>query len=192
MFDLFRRRDRNVRILMAGLMLVMAASMLTYLVPNYNTGSGNSDIVLAEIGSETLTLPEVQRLIQNTVRGRQLPPEILPTYVPQMVDQMITERAMLLEAKRLGMEVSDADVAEFIRQTAPGLFQNGQFVGKDTYAAMLQQNDMTIEQFEADIRRQVMITRLRNIAIEGTIVTPAEIETQYRKKNEKIRVEWVK
>jgi peptidyl-prolyl cis-trans isomerase D len=97
-----------------------------------------------------------------------------------------------MEAKRLGYEVSDADVAEFIRQTAPGLFQNGQFVGKDQYAAMLAQNDMTIEQFENDIRRQVLISRLRTVAVEGTIVTPAEIEQNYRKKNEKIRLEWVK
>jgi peptidyl-prolyl cis-trans isomerase D len=192
MFDLFRSRDKAVRILLGAMLLLVALSMLTYLVPNYNTGGSAGDIVVAEIGGEVITMPEVQRIVQKTVRSRQLPPEILPNYVPQMIDGMITERAMVLEAKRLGYEVSDADVADFIRQTAPGLFQNGQFVGKDAYAAMLAQNDLTIEQFESDIRRQVMISRLRSIAMEGTIVTPLEIEQQYRKKNEKIRVEWVK
>jgi peptidyl-prolyl cis-trans isomerase D len=192
MFDLFRSRDKAVRILLGAMLLLVALSMLTYLVPNYNTGGGTSDTVIAEVGGDAITLQEVQHLVQNTVRSRQLPPEILPNYVPQMIDGLITERALVYEAKRLGYEVSDADVADFIRQTAPGLFQNGQFVGKDAYAAMLAQNDMTIEQFENDIRRQVLITRLRNIAVEGTIVTPAEIEQAYRKKNEKIRVEWVK
>jgi peptidyl-prolyl cis-trans isomerase D len=193
MFDLFRSRDKAVRILLGAMLLLVALSMLTYLVPNYNTGSsGATGTIIAEVGGEAITLQEVQHLVQNTVRSRQLPPEILPNYVPQMIDNMITERAMVYEAKRLGYEVSDADVADFIRQTAPGLFQNGQFVGKDAYAAMLAQNDMTIEQFENDIRRQVLITRLRNIAIEGTIVTPTEIEQQFRRKNEKIRVEWVK
>ncbi|HJZ95414.1 MAG TPA: peptidylprolyl isomerase [Candidatus Solibacter sp.] len=192
MFDLFRRRDRNVRIFMGVLMFVMAASMLAYLIPSYGGGSSANDIVIAEIGGDKLTLPEVQKLVQNTVRQRQLPTEILGTYVPQMVDQMITERALVLEAKRLGYEVSDADVADFIRQTAPGLFQNGQFVGKEQYAAMLAQSDMTIEQFESDLRRQIALQRLRNIAMEGTIVTQPEIEAAYRKKNEKVRVEWVK
>jgi peptidyl-prolyl cis-trans isomerase D len=193
MFDLFRSREKSVRILLGALLLIVALSMLTYLIPNYNSGAGGaSDSVIAEIGGDKITLQEVQRLVQNTVRSRQLPPEILPNYVPQMIDGMITERAMLYEAKRLGYEVSDADVAEFIRQTAPGLFQGGQFVGKEAYAAMLAQNDLTIDQFENDLRRQVLITRLRNVAMEGTIVTPAEIEQAFRRKNEKIRVDWVK
>jgi peptidyl-prolyl cis-trans isomerase D len=192
MFDLFRSREKSVRILLGALLLLVGLSMLTYLVPGYGTGGSASDTVIAEIGGEAITVPEVQHLVQSTVRSRQLPAEILPNYVPTMIDGMITERALVLEAKRLGYEVSDADVAEFIRQTAPGLFQNGQFVGKDAYAAMLAQNDMTIEQFENDIRRQVLLNRLRTIAVEGTIVTPAEIEAAYRKKNEKIRVEWVK
>jgi len=192
MFDLFRSRDKAVRILLGAMLLLVGFSMLTYLIPNYGQGSSSSDTVIAEVGGDVITLQEVQHLVQSTMRNRQLPAEILPNYVPQMIDGMITERALVMEAKRLGYEVSDADVAEFIRQTAPGLFQNGQFVGKDQYAAMLAQNDMTIEQFENDIRRQVLISRLRTVAVEGTIVTPAEIEQNYRKKNEKIRLEWVK
>jgi peptidyl-prolyl cis-trans isomerase D len=192
MFDLFRSRDKAVRIMLGGMLLLVALSMLTYLVPNYNTGSAASDVVIAEIGKETITLPDVQRLVQNTMKGRQLPAEILPNYVPQMIDQMITERALVLEAERIGLEVSDADVATTIRQLVPALFQDGRFVGKEAYAAMLAQEGLTIDQFEADLKRQVLVTRLRNIAMEGTVVTNAEIEAQFKKKNEKIKVEWVK
>ena len=167
--------------------------MLTYLVPNYNNGSSSgSDTVIAEIGKDTITLAETQRLIQATVRGRQLPVEILPTYIPQMVDQMVTERAMAMEAERLGLQVSDAEMAEAIRQMVPSLFPDGKFVGKEAYAAMLAQQNMTIDQFESDLKRQVMVTRLRDIAMEGTIVTQAEIEAAFRKKNEKIKVEFVR
>ena len=97
-----------------------------------------------------------------------------------------------MEAERLGLQVSDADVAESIRQMVPSLFPDGKFVGKDAYAAMLAQQNMTIDQFESDLKRQVMITRLRDIALEGTIVTQAEIEAAFRKKNEKIKVEFVR
>ncbi len=192
MFDLFRSRDKMVRILLGALLGVVALSMLTYLVPNYSNGSSSSDMVVAEIGKDTITLPEMQRVIQATIRGRQLPTEILPTYIPQMVDQMVTERAMAMEAERLGYQVSDADVADSIRQMVPSLFPDGKFVGKETYAAMLAQQNMTIDQFEADLKRQVAISRFRDIAMEGTIVTPAEIEAAYRKKNDKIKVEWVR
>ena len=193
MFDLFRSREKSVRILLGALLLLVALSMLTYLVPNYNTGTNTSDMIVAEIGkNDVITLPEVQRLIQNTVRGRQLPPEVLPNYVPTMVDQMVTERALAYEAERLGFQVTDADLADTIRQSAPGLFQGGKFVGRDAYASMLAQQNITIAEFESDLRRQILITRLREVAIEGTIVTPLEIEQAYRKNNEKIKLEYVK
>jgi peptidyl-prolyl cis-trans isomerase D len=193
MFDLFRSREKSVRILLGALLLLVALSMLTYLVPNYNTGANSSDTIVAEVGKDdVITLVEVQRLIQNTVKGRQLPPEVLPNYLPTMVNQMVTERALAYEATRLGFQVTDADLADTIRQSAPGLFQDGRFVGKDAYASMLAQQGVTIAEFEADLRRQILITRLRDVAMEGTIVTPLEIEQAYRKKNEKIKIEFVK
>ena len=91
MFDLFRSRDKMVRILLGALLGVVALSMLTYLVPSYNTGSSSSDVVVAEIGKDTITLPEMQRAIQATIRGRQLPTEILPTYIPQMVANIASD-----------------------------------------------------------------------------------------------------
>ena len=193
MFDLFRSRDKAVRILLGGLLLLVAFSMLTYLVPNYNNGSSSgSDQVIAEIGKDTITLAETQRLIQATIRARQLPVDILPTYIPQMVDQMVTTRAMAMEAERLGLQVSDAEMAEAIRQMVPSLFPDGKFVGKEAYAGMLAQQNMTIEQFESDLKRDVMVTRLRDIAMEGTIVTQAEIEAAFRKKNDKLKIEFVR
>ena len=192
MFDLFRSRDKLVRIFLGALLLIVAASMLMYLVPNYNTGTTSSDTIIAEIGSDAITLAETQRVIQSTIRGRQLPMEILPNYIPQMVDQMVTERAMVFEAERLGLQVSDADVADSIRQMVPSLFPDGKFVGKEAYAGMLAQQNMTIDQFESDLKRQVLLTRLRDIAMEGTIVTQPEIEAAFRKKNEKIKVQFVR
>ncbi|MBV9742343.1 MAG: peptidylprolyl isomerase, partial [Acidobacteriia bacterium] len=137
------------------------------------------------------TTTDVQKVVEGSQRNRQLPPEILPAYVPQMVDDMVTERAMAYEAERLGYRVTDQDVRDSIKQMVPSLFPNGTFVGKEAYANMLAQQGVSIPQFESDLRRQILITRLRNIAVEGTVVTPAEIEQEFRKKNEKIKVEWV-
>ena len=86
----------------------------------------------------------------------------------------------------------NAEMADAIRQMVPSLFPDGKFVGKEAYAGMLAQQNMTIDQFESDLRRQVAITRLRDIALEGIVVTQAEIEAAFRKKNEKIKVEFVR
>jgi peptidyl-prolyl cis-trans isomerase D len=192
MFDLFRSRDKAVRYLLTALLVVVGFSMLTYLIPSYGTGGSTNDVVVAEIGKDTITLPEIQRIVQNTMRGRQMPAEILPTYVPQMVDSLINERALAYEAERLGFEVTEDQIADAIRNYVPNLFQDGKFLGKDAYASLLAQQNMTIPEFEGEMRRQLLITRLRDVALEGTIVTPQEIEQEFKKKNEKIKVEYVK
>jgi peptidyl-prolyl cis-trans isomerase D len=192
MFDLFRSRDKAMRIMLGVMGGLLGLSMLTYLIPNYSSGGSSNDFVVAEVGKDPITLQEVQQLVQSSMRGRQIPPEILPTYVPQLVDNMISERAMQYEAERLGFEVTDAQIADAIKQYVPNLFQDGRFVGKEAYAALLSQQNMTIPEFEQNVRRQLLITRLRNVALEGTVVTPQEIEQEYKKKNEKIKIEYVK
>ncbi|MGA2145072.1 MAG: peptidylprolyl isomerase [Bryobacteraceae bacterium] len=192
MFDLFRSREKSVRILLGALLLLVALSMLTYLVPNYNNGSNPSDVVVADVGDETVTLTDVQQSLQGALRGKQLPPELLGTYVPQMVDQLVTAKALAYEARKLGFAVSDSDLRAYIQQVAPGLFPDGKFVGRDAYAAMLAQNNLTIPQFEETARRDILVARLKEVAVEGTIVTPAEIEQAFQEKFERANVQYVK
>jgi peptidyl-prolyl cis-trans isomerase D len=193
MFDLFRSRDKVVRIMLGGMLLLVALSMLTYLIPSYNSGGGSaSDVVVAQIGKDTLTLPEVQQVIQMSMRGRQMPPEIMSFQVPRIVDNLVTERALAFEAQRLGFKISDQELAAAIRQTLPQLFQDGKFAGKEAYAAMLGQQNITIQQFESDMQRQLLVTKMRDIALEGTVVTPQEIDQEYKRRNEKVRIQYVK
>ena len=176
----------------ADCFFVVALSMLTYLVPSYNMGGGGSDQVVAQIGKDAITVPDVQQVVQMNMRGRQMPAELMPHYVPQFINSMVTERAMAYEAKRLGFKVSDEDLANGIRQTIPQLFQDGKFAGKDAYASVLAQQNMTIPQFEEDMARQMLVTKLRNVAMEGTVVTPQEIEQEYKHRNDKVKIQYVK
>ncbi len=192
MFDLFRSRDKAVRLVLGGLLLLVALSMLTYLVPNYETAT-TGNFVVASVGGQDIHADEVDHIIQSAMRGRQLPPDMLPIYVPQMIDDIISQRAMEYEARRLGFQVTDAQLRTTIQQMVPSLFPDGRFVGKDQYAAMLaQQGNLTIDQFENDVRRQILITRLQDVAVEGSIVTPLEIENAYKQKYERIKIEYVK
>jgi peptidyl-prolyl cis-trans isomerase D len=147
---------------------------------------------VADVGDETVTLTDVQRAIQNAVRGKQLPSELLGTYVPQIVDQMVTEKSLAYEARKLGFVASDSDIRATIQQMAPSLFPDGKFVGKDAYAAMLGEQGLTIPQFEDSVRRDILISRLREVAVEGTIVTPAEVEQAFKDKFAKANIQYVK
>jgi peptidyl-prolyl cis-trans isomerase D len=193
MFDLFRSREKGMRIMLGVMGGMLGLSMLTYLIPNYNSGGGSSsDFVVAEVGKQPITIQEVQQILNSAMRGRQVPPELLPSYVPQVVENMITEHALEYEAERLGFEVTDSQMVDAIKQYVPNLFQDGRFVGKEAYAALLAQQNLSIPEFERTIRRQLLITRLRDVALEGTVVTPQEIEQEYKRKNEKVKVEFAK
>lgn len=191
MFDLFRSRDKIVRVMLGALLVVVALSMLTYLIPSYG-GGGAGDTVVAEIGKDTLSLPEVHKALQANLRGRQVPPDMIPHMVPQIIDSLITERAIAFEAQRLGFQVDDTDIANTIRNMIPQLFPDGKFVGKEAYAGMLAQQNMTIPEFEAEIARGILVNRLRDLVLQGVIITPAEIEQEYRRRNEKAKIEYVK
>ncbi len=193
MFDLFRRRDRAVRIVLGGILVVVSLSMLTYLIPSFsNVSNDPSDMVVAEIGKDRLTAPEVQAEIQRSMRGGQIPQSVLSSYIPQMVDELVLQRALAYEADRLGFQVTDAEVTDTIQQLIPNLFQDGKFLGKDAYAAVLAQQNLTIPEFEENLRRQMLIQRLLSVAQAGVVITNAEIEREYQRKNEKVQVEWVK
>src|SRR5215470_4614067 len=147
MFDLFRSREKSVRILLGGLLVIVAISMLTYLIPNYDTGAAANQSSIAEVNGEPVTVQEVRKVIENQMRGKQLPAELIPNFVPQIVDQLVTERALAYQAQKLGYQVTDAQLADAIREYVPQLFQDGKFVGKDVYAGFLQQQGLTIPEF---------------------------------------------
>lgn len=191
MFDLFNSQKAK-KYLMGGILVLVSASMLLYLVPNYNTGSGVNDVVVAKIGNTEITEAEARRLIQAQTRGQKIPAEVIPNYVPQIIDQMVSDRAMEYEARKLGLQVSDQDVADYLRENYAGLFQDGKFVGKEVYAAMLARDGVTIDEFETELKRTMLVGKLHEVAIEGSIVTPAEIEQEYHKKNDEIQLQYVK
>lgn len=191
MFDLFRSRAKAVRYLLGALLVLVALSMVITLIPGFGGSGPADDPVVAVIGDEDLTVREVQLNIQAALRGRTIPPELVATYVPQYINQMIAERALAYQARRLGFEVTEADLAQAIQSMFPQMFQDGKFVGRDAYQTFLSQQNMSIAEFESNVRKQMLLTRLRNIVLEGVLVTPGEIEAEFRNKSEQIQVDYV-
>jgi peptidyl-prolyl cis-trans isomerase D len=190
MFDLFRSRDKAVRYLLGAVLGIVALSMVVTLIPGYGTPTSAPDQVVAEIGKEQLTVRQVQQQIQNLTRNRQVPQEMVQHYVPQLIDQMITERAVAYQAERLGFRVTDKDVARAIRSMLTQLFPTGEF-DKNVYSRFLAQQGLTITEFEHNVRTNLLLMQLQNVALEGTIVAPAEVEREYHRKNDKVKLEYV-
>ena len=113
--------------------------------------------------------------------------------VPQQVlQQMIQEKAELAEAERAGITVSDAEVrAQII--AIPGLQENGQFIGEQRYRALLAQQTppMTPADFEQSVRESLMLDKFRAGLTEWMTVSDAELEREYKRRNEKVTLDVV-
>jgi len=193
MFDLFRSRDKAVRIFLTALLSLVALSMVAYLIPGYGgSDTSSTDTVVADVGDGKVTTRDVQLAIRAATRQRQMPPEMMTHMVPQIIDQMINEKAMIYEASRMGMRVTEADTAKAIREAMPQMFPDGKFVGREAYAAMLAQQDMTIPDFEHYMSEQLLLNRFRSVVLESTVVSKADIEQEFRLRNEKSAIEYVK
>ncbi len=191
MFDLFRSRTKAIRYLLGALLLLVALSMVITLIPGFGSGGAGSEQIIAEIGKDVLTAREVQLNIQAALRSKTIPPDMAQHYVPDYVNRMITERAVAYQAARMGFEVTEAELALSIQSMMPQLFQDGKFAGREAYAAFLAQQNLSIPEFESNVRKQMLLNRLRNIVLEGVVVTPLEVEREYRRRSEKIKIDYV-
>jgi peptidyl-prolyl cis-trans isomerase D len=165
--------------------------MVAYLIPGGpgTPGMTGNDTVIAEVGDEQITMMEVQRTLQGALRGKQFPPEMLQNYVPTLVDQMIAERAVAYQAGRMGFTITEEELGNALRSMLGNLLQGG--FDKDRYAAFLAQQNLTVADFESNVRKQMLLTKLRNIVLEGVVVTPDEIEAEFRRRNEKVKLDYI-
>jgi peptidyl-prolyl cis-trans isomerase D len=192
MFNLFRSREKTVRYLLSGLLGLVALSMVTYLIPQTNTGTNSADpTVVATVGNQDITALQINQAVQNVTRNRQMPPELLGIYAPQIVQQMINEHAMDYEAQRLHIEVSPEEVDNaLVDQMPPQAVKDGK-VDSATLGAMLQQQGTTLGKLKEDTMRQLRINRLEQVVTGGTVVTPEEIDAEYHKRNDKVKLQYV-
>ncbi|MBL8222095.1 MAG: peptidylprolyl isomerase, partial [Bryobacterales bacterium] len=153
---------------------------------------GVIDQVVAEIGKDQVMLREVQLGLNDTIRGKNIPPELITVYAPQIVNQIVTERALAYYAKEMGYNVTDEDVAQVIQMMVPQLFEGGKFVGKEAYAQFLASNNTSITEFEKQARLRAGLRRMQSAILEGMVVTPEELEREYRARNEKVTIEFAK
>ncbi|HEY1207168.1 MAG: peptidylprolyl isomerase [Bryobacteraceae bacterium] len=192
MFDLFRSRAKAVRIFIGALMVLIALSMVTYLIPGGFGNQGSQDQVLAEIGKQPpLTVADFQQRLEMTRRNRNIPPGAAAIFAQQMLDQMISSEALAYEAQRLGITITDADLVQDLRAKLPQLFPNGQFVGTQAYAEMLAQQNVTIPEFEFEMRRDLLIGRITGLVVDNVVVTPEEVVRDYQRREQRVKLDYV-
>ena len=193
MFDLFRSREKSVRILLGVLLGLVAISMLAYLVPGgfgNGTRSAAGQNVVAAVGDEKITATDVQRSIQGITRGQtNLPKGILAMYVPSMVNQMIESKALAYKAREMGFRISDQELGDAIASELAPAF-GGKF-DMNTYQMALAQQGISVADFENERRQSMLAQRLENLESQSIVVSDKEARAEYARKNLKVGLQYV-
>ncbi|PYU63610.1 MAG: hypothetical protein DMG56_09400 [Acidobacteria bacterium] len=179
------------RILLGVVVLVLGGSMLLYLVPQSPVSGEISTETVAQIGDESVSVQDVrQQLNQIEQRNQNMKP-LEALYAQQILRQLVFEKEIEYEAKRLGITVSDQERADRIRQYVPTAFNGGTFVGMDRYSAEVQARfQLTVPVFEELIRQGLLEEKFRKLVTDGVSVGPAELQEEFRYKNEKVKLDY--
>ncbi len=191
----------TVKIILGGLLVLICASMAITLIPGglgSSLGIGAPPAgVLATIGDQSVTVPEVQRearamIRQQFPRGGPQASMLLPYFSSQAAEQLINEKALVAEAHRMGLRVSDDELRDELQHGQLGtmLFPDGKFVGQEEYENFAQRNDLTVPQFEALEKDYILVRKLRALVSSSAFVSEPEIRDEFDRRNTKVKFEY--
>jgi peptidyl-prolyl cis-trans isomerase D len=191
----------TVKIVLGALLVLICASMAITLIPGgigSSLGLGAPPAgVLASIGDQTVTVPEVQREAKAMIR-QQFPkggPQasmLLPYFASQAAEQLINEKALVAEAHRMGLRVSDDELRDELQHGQLGsmLFPDGKFVGQEEYENFVQRNDLTVPQFERLEKDFILVRKLRALVSSSAFVGDTEVRDEFNRRNTKVKFEY--
>jgi peptidyl-prolyl cis-trans isomerase D len=182
----------GVRILLGLFVGMIGVGMLLYLVPGQFTTAAPSMDVVAEVDGEPVTILEIQQQLARIQRTGAIPPALHALYARQALDQLVFDKELAFEARRLGIRVTDAERAERLRLLVPGAFTGETFVGMEAYAQqVLNTWGMDVPEFERLVSQGMIAEKFQQLVTDGITVSPTEVEQEFRRRNEKVQLSYV-
>jgi peptidyl-prolyl cis-trans isomerase D len=183
-----------VKILLGGVLVLICGAMVLTLAPVGGLGgnsTGSPDAV-ATVGGQDISVMEVRQQFMEQTRGQNVPQVMQGLYMRQVLDQLVFQHLLELEADRLGIQVTPDEITQRIRQLLPTAFPGGVWVGAERYAQEVQMRmGMSVPQFEDYVRTAVLVDKFKYLVTDGISVTPEEVEASYRYTNEKVQLNYV-
>ncbi|MCW5962207.1 MAG: peptidyl-prolyl cis-trans isomerase [Pyrinomonadaceae bacterium] len=175
-------RTRNFVLLIFS--IVMVASLILFYAPTRDIGTDltRNEETIAKVSGEIITVSEVARQQETMSQfGRSMPAKF-------MLDGMIRERIIRVEADRLGLTATDAEVASRIRE---------QFKSEDTPFDQKRYEDNVTRQFgsvvayEQIVRDEISGQKLEAYLTSGVTVSENEVLEDFKRKNTKFDLTYV-
>ncbi len=173
-----------------------------FFVPNNNVTTAGiaPDTVLADVEGQSITVAEFQRRYNAQLQqyrnayGGQISEQMLRQLGidQQILQSLVDEQAMVAEARKQNLTVSDVEVRQRIL-SLPAFMENGQFIGETRYRQLLsmQNPPLTTREFEEQLRQAILAEKLRTSVTGWMSVSDADVAQEFRQRNEKVKLELV-
>ena len=196
---------KTTKYILGGLLLIICASMVITLIP----GGVGSDMfgntpgkgVIAKVDGVEISTEEVQQTAdqmaqEQAQRYGEMAGRIMPFLRQQAAgraaEQLITRQALMSEANRMGLRVSQTEVADELQhgRYAATFFPGGKFIGEDEYRDMLDRAHLTPAKFEESISGDILLGKLQALIFGTAAVSESEIHDQFVKQNTKVKFDY--
>ena len=189
------------KIVLGGILVVICVMMVITLVPgglfgDYLGGSLTTQGVLAKVGDQEITVPQVSqqaRLIGKQQFKGNIPDALMPYLMQRAAQNIITEKAMVYEADRMGFGVSDDELRDYLHQGQFGqvLFPSGNFIGQQQYENFIQsQFSMSVQQFEQEVKAEIAQRKLLAAIGSAVTVSDKDISKELKQQDTKVKFEY--
>ncbi len=136
------------------------------------------DRVIAKIGEKVITEKDFEAMLHRTVpeRERITPPE-LKELKRNLLNQLIEEELILMEAQRRGIMVTDQEVEKEVK--------NFLEEGDESVEAVIKERYGSLDEWKKEIERRLLIKKTIHQVIEMTITVTDKEAREYYNKNRK-------
>jgi peptidyl-prolyl cis-trans isomerase D len=146
------------------------------------------------VGKSTeISTSDVQQIAAQMLQRQRLPDFVLP-YMMQRVGQSMVQQAVVLqEANRLGLQVTDEGLRQFLHSGMYGqvLFPKGVYIGDDKYRELIsQQFNISTQKFETEVKKEIEENRLKAMVTGGITVSDSEVRSYYVDQGTKIKFDY--
>lgn len=199
--------NRMTKALLVVIIGAASVSMVVYLIPGLTGAGATAPDTYAVVyphwysrwfsDGDTVSEQRVESLTRQQLMQRNPQyadnPMILKLFESQVGQQLVQQQVLLQEAARLGIRASNDDVRQYLQTGPTGqvLFPDGKFIGQDEYANLIATRlNMSVNDFEDNIKHDIVIRRLQSMITAGVTVNPQEVRDAYRKQNIKIKFDY--
>ena len=188
MLKFFTRLEKTRNFVILAFAAIMVASLVFFYAPsqsNLALDLGRSTEAAASVSGEEITVGELFRQKESYSRfsqGRPYPAKML-------LNGMISSRITRVEAERLGLTASNAEVAAAIREQFKPV--DGKPFDQKLYEQNVSEQAGSVSAFEEGIRDDLSARKLQAFISSGVSVSEEDVLKDYQRKNSKFDLSYV-